>query len=130
MVVKAVVDLMDQESVALGEVFRDGVREVLSQPEFARSERMLDIIDILEQRTLSNAIPIRQLGEDGISVVIGEENTNESLRECSVVVARYGTPGGPSGVVAVLGPTRMRYSRTIPTVRYLAAVLGEMIQQI
>jgi heat-inducible transcriptional repressor len=130
LVVKAVVELMDQESVALGEVFRDGVREVLSQPEFARSERMLDIIDILEQRTLSNAIPIRQLGEDGISVVIGEENTHESLRECSVVVARYGMAGGPSGVVAVLGPTRMRYSRTIPTVRYLAAVLGEMMQQI
>jgi heat-inducible transcriptional repressor len=130
LVVRAVVELMDQESVALGDVFRDGVREVLSQPEFARSERMLDIIDILEQRTLSTAIPIRQLGEDGISVVIGGENTNESLRECSVVVARYGTEGGPSGVVAVLGPTRMRYSRTIPTVRYLAALLGEMMHQI
>jgi heat-inducible transcriptional repressor len=130
LVVRSVVELMNQESVALGEVFRDGVREVLSQPEFSRSERLLDIIDILEQRTLSSAIPIRQLGEDGVSVVIGEENTHESLRECSVVVARYGTPGGPSGVVAVLGPTRMRYSRTIPTVRYLAAVLGEMMQQI
>jgi heat-inducible transcriptional repressor len=129
-VIKAVVELMNQESVALGDVFRDGVREVLSQPEFARSERMLDIIDILEQRTLSSAIPIRQLGDDGITVVIGEENTNESLRECSVVVARYGMQDGPSGVVAVLGPTRMRYSRTIPTVRYLAALLGEMMQQI
>ena len=129
-VLKAVVELMDQESVALGDVFRDGVREVLSQPEFARSERMLDIIDILEQRTLSSAIPIRQLGNEGISVVIGEENSHESLRECSVVVARYGSDGGPSGVVAVLGPTRMRYSRTIPTVRYLATLLGEMMQQI
>src|SRR3990170_4870167 len=29
---RAVVELMDQEEVALGEVFRDGVREVLSQP--------------------------------------------------------------------------------------------------
>jgi heat-inducible transcriptional repressor len=130
LIVHAVADLMDQESVALGDVFRDGVREVLSQPEFARSDRMLDIIDLLEQRTLSTAIPIRQLSDDGISVVIGNENSNESLRECSVVVARYGKDGGPSGVVAVLGPTRMRYSRTIPTVRYLAALLGEMTQQL
>jgi heat-inducible transcriptional repressor len=130
MIVRAVAELMDQESVALGDVFRDGVREVLSQPEFARSDRMLDIIDILEQRTLSAAIPIRQLGDGAISVVIGNENSNESLRECSVVVARYGRDGGPSGVVAVLGPTRMRYSRTIPTVRYLAALLGEMTQQL
>src|SRR5512134_2019793 len=43
-IVRAVAELMDQESVALGDVFRDGVREVLSQPEFARSDRMLDII--------------------------------------------------------------------------------------
>ena len=127
---RAVVDLMDEESLALGDVFRDGVREVLSQPEFSRSDRMLDIIDILEQRTLSSAIPIRQLSEDGISVVIGSENNNESLRDCSVVLARYGQAGGPTGVVAVLGPTRMRYSRTIPTVRYLASLLGDMTSQI
>jgi heat-inducible transcriptional repressor len=127
---RAVVELMDEESLALGEVFRDGVREVLSQPEFARSERMLDIIDILEQRTLPTAIPIRQLGEEGISVVIGSENNHESLQDCSVVVARYGHPGRPTGVVAVLGPTRMRYSRTIPTVRYLATLLGDMMSQI
>lgn len=127
---QAVVDLMEQEEVALGEVFRDGVREVLSQPEFARSERILDLIDILEQRTLSNAIPIRQLGDDQISVVIGAENSHEAMRDCSVVLARYGIEGGPSGVVAVLGPTRMRYARTIPTVRYLATLLGDLIAQL
>lgn len=130
LIVKALKELMDQESVALGEVFRDGVREVLSQPEFARSERMLDIIDILEQRTLSSAIPIRQLSREGISVVIGTENNHESLRDCSVVLTRYGQEDGPTGVVAVLGPTRMRYSRTIPTVRYLSALLGDLMAQI
>jgi heat-inducible transcriptional repressor len=130
LIMRSVIELMDQEDVALGEVFRDGVREVLSQPEFARSERILDLIDVLEQRTLSSAIPIRQMTEDGISVVIGSENSHEAMRECSVVVARYGIEGGPSGVVAVLGPTRMRYARTIPTVRYLAQLLGDLIAQI
>jgi heat-inducible transcriptional repressor len=129
-VLRSVVELMDQESVALGDVFRDGVREVLSQPEFARSERILDLIDVLEQRTLSEAIPIRQVGEDGVSVVIGAENSHEAMRECSVVVARYGVEGGPSGVVAVLGPTRMHYARTIPKVRYLASLLGDLMAHI
>ena len=75
-------------------------------------------------------MPIRQLGDEGISVVIGAENSHEAMRDCSVVLARYGIEGGPPGVVAVLGPTRMRYSRTIPTVRYLAALLGDLIAQI
>jgi heat-inducible transcriptional repressor len=129
-VLDVVIELMDQESVALGEVFRDGVREVLSQPEFSRSERILELIDVLEQRTLTSAIPIRQLGDEGISVVIGSENSHEAMRECSIVVARYGAEDGPTGVVAVLGPTRMRYARTIPTVRFLASVLGDLTSQL
>ncbi len=128
-VLKVVVELMEQESIALGDVFRDGVHEVLTQPEFARSERMIELIDVLEQRTLSAAIPIGQLS-DGISVVIGAENSNEAMRECSIVLSRYGAEGGASGIVGVLGPTRMRYARTIPTVRYLASLLGDLVAQI
>jgi heat-inducible transcriptional repressor len=130
LVLRSVMELLDEEAAALGDVFRDGVREVLSQPEFSRSDRILDLIDVLEQRTLSTRIPIRQLGDEDISVVIGSENNYEAMRECSIVVARYGSEEGPSGVVAVLGPTRMRYARTIPTVRYLASLLGELTAQI
>jgi len=130
LVLGAVADLMEEEALAVGDVFRDGVREVLSQPEFAHSDRILDLIDVLEQRTLSAAIPVRELGEDRVGVVIGAENSHEAMRECSVVVARYGSEEGASGIVAVLGPTRMRYARTIPTVRYLASLLGELIAQI
>jgi heat-inducible transcriptional repressor len=122
-------ELMDQEAFALGDVFRDGVREVLSQPEFARSERILDLVDVLEQRTLATAIPSR-IAFDGINVVIGAENSLDAMRDCSIVLARYGGPSGPSGFVGVLGPTRMRYARTIPTVRYLAALLSELIGHI
>jgi heat-inducible transcriptional repressor len=129
-VLRSAIELMDQESVALGDVFRDGVREVLSQPEFARSERLIELIDVLEERTLTTAIPIRSLSDDGFSVVIGAENSHEAMRECSIVLARYGMEGGPSGIIAVLGPTRMRYARTIPTVRYLASVLGDLVAQI
>ena len=129
-VLQVALELMGEEELAVGDVFRDGVREVLSQPEFARSERILDLIDVLEQRTLPTAIPIRQVGEGHVSVVIGAENDNEAMRECSIVVARYGSEEGPSGIVAVLGPTRMRYARTIPTVRYLASLLGDLITQI
>ncbi len=126
----SIVDLMTQESIALGDVFRDGVREVLSQPEFARSEKMLDLVDVLEERSLTSAIPIRTLTDDGVAVVIGTENVSEAMQDCSIVVTRYGSFGGPSGVVAVLGPTRMRYARTIPTVRFLSNLLGDLVAQI
>jgi heat-inducible transcriptional repressor len=129
-VIGVAAELIEQEAFALGDVFRDGVREVLSQPEFAHSERILDLVDVLEQRSLASAIPTRIMASEGINVVIGAENALDAMRDCSIVLARYGGPNGPSGFVGVLGPTRMRYARTIPTVRYLAAVLSELIGQI
>ena len=129
-VVGTVIDLMEEDAAALGDVFRDGVREVLSQPEFSQSERILELVDVLEQTSLSSAIPVRDLGAEGLSVVIGAENQHEAMRGCSIVVARYGQDGGPYGVVAVLGPTRMRYARTIPTVRFLASLLSDLVAQI
>ena len=49
------------------------------------------------------------------------------MRSCSLVLGTYGAPGVASGALAVLGPTRMRYPRTISTVRYLADVMSELV---
>jgi heat-inducible transcriptional repressor len=51
------------------------------------------------------------------------------MRECSVIVGSYGSQGVASGVIAVLGPMRMRYPRTISTVRYLANVMSDLLAQ-
>ena len=65
----------------------------------------------------------------GVHVIIGHENTNDAMHEVSLVFAPYGSPGRALGVLGVLGPTRMAYPRAIPTVRYLAALLDELIDQ-
>ena len=55
---------------------------------------------------------------------IGKENKTEGLSGVSVVASRYGR-GGAEGVVAVIGPTRMDYSKVIQAVRAASAALGE-----
>jgi heat-inducible transcriptional repressor len=49
------------------------------------------------------------------------------MHDYSVVISRYGTPGGINGAMAVLGPTRMHYPRTISTVRFLSQLMSEML---
>jgi heat-inducible transcriptional repressor len=44
-----------------------------------------------------------------------------------VVLSRYGLPEEASGTIAVVGPTRMPYSHTIPTVYYLSSVLSQLV---
>ena len=118
----------------LDEAYLEGVRHVLSQPEFSSSDRVLGLLELVDERNLIRAIPLRALAGDGVTVFIGAENpglaTNgDAMRACSVVIGRYGAPGVASGAIAVLGPTRMRYSRTVSTVRYLAGVMSELLEE-
>jgi heat-inducible transcriptional repressor len=116
------------------EAYLDGLRNLLRQPEFAESGRALGLLELLDERTLVRALPLRTLARDGVTVIIGAENNQlaeagEAMRACSVVVGSYGTPGSASGALAVLGPMRMRYSRTIPTVRYLSNLMSELLTE-
>ena len=62
-------------------------------------------------------------------VLIGEEHGDESMRDWSVVVATYGDDE-TSGTVAVLGPTRMHYQRSIPRVRYVASLMSSLLHDV
>ena len=64
----------------------------------------------------------------GVQVLIGGEGTWEELREYSVVLARYGSPGRATGTLGVLGPMRMPYGRTISTVRFVASLLSDLVE--
>jgi heat-inducible transcriptional repressor len=63
----------------------------------------------------------------GLQVLIGGEGGWEELRQCSMVLARYGVPGIATGMLGVLGPMRMSYARTIPTVRFVAGLLSDLV---
>lgn len=116
------------------DAYLEGLRNVLRQPEFSSGERALDLMEFLDERNLTRAIPLRALAREGVTVVIGGENprvarAGEAMRECSVVVGAYGAPGVSSGAIAVVGPMRMDYSRTVSTVRYLAAVMSDVLSE-
>ncbi|MBI2867513.1 MAG: heat-inducible transcription repressor HrcA [Chloroflexi bacterium] len=105
-----------------------GIRFLMAQPEFSESEKLRPVVDVLEKRQGLRRLVPNDLYEEGFAIIIGDEHTDASMRACSVVMARYGVGSEASGVVSVLGPTRMRYERAIAAVRYLAAVLGEFLQ--
>jgi heat-inducible transcriptional repressor len=111
------------------EAFLEGVPLVLGQPEFSRTEKMLDLLAVLDEYSLTRMLPLRSLAGEGVTVVIGRENQEDALRDCSLLVTRYGVPGALSGALAVLGPTRMRYPRTISTVRYVGALMSDLVSQ-
>lgn len=120
--------LVNEEGAQYAEPHLEGIANVLRQPEFSRSDRMLDVVEALEERNLSKVIPFETIADVGVTVIIGAENRQDAMRDCSVVICRYSAgEGGPVGAIAVLGPTRMHYPRSIATVRYLGALMSELM---
>jgi heat-inducible transcriptional repressor len=113
-----------------GEIYTDGLTNMLSEPEFAESNEGRRALKLFGERSALQDLVARTMVNSnvgGLQVLIGGEGGWEELRQCSMVIARYGVPGLASGALGVLGPMRMSYAKTIPTVRYIAGLLSDLV---
>jgi len=110
--------------------YLDGLHFMLNQPEFAHSQRMLALVELVEHRNLLKTIVPQRLASYGVQVIIGKENKEEVIHDYSVVICRYGLPKEAVGTIGVFGPTRMPYARTISTVDYLSSVLDRLVAEL
>jgi len=115
---------------ASGEIYTDGLSNVLSEPEFAESDEARRALKLFEKHSTLQDLMVRTTTNSnigGLQVLIGGEGEWEELRQCSIVLARYGVPGLATGTLGVLGPMRMSYAKTIPTVRFVAGLLSDLV---
>jgi heat-inducible transcriptional repressor len=129
-VTQAVVDIMETENrLEYGKPCIEGLCLLLNQPEFYQSPRIITILELLEKESwLANVLGQRAcMGK--AEVIIGEENKEEVLQDFSLVVSQYGVSGKASGVVGVLGPKRMDYSRVISSVNSVSTLLSESVAE-
>lgn len=112
------------------DIHSDGLMEILAQPEFTQVDRVRRMVEILQGGKGLNPLITQALASNtGVQIVIGGEHERDDMREYSVVLARYGVGGEVAGVLGVIGPTRMAYPRTISAVRYLSAVMSDMLTE-
>lgn len=104
---------------------RTGIMSLMRQPEFAYTETLLPVMQVLEDDTiLLHVLDSTAPSSDGPQVRIGSENETEQLSGVSVVACRYGI-GPNGGIVAVIGPTRMDYTKALAAVRIASKTLGD-----
>jgi heat-inducible transcriptional repressor len=113
-VLQRIHDLLEQfEQGAETLVVHDGVRNLLKQPEFSDSNRLQEVLEILEESRHLSALLRELIGESDLQVVIGSENGTEQLRSCTVALTTYGPSGRLKGTLGVVGPTRMQYAQIV-----------------
>jgi len=122
-------DMSKGEQRPSGDIYLDGLTNVLSEPEFLESNDARRAVHLFEERSLLQDLMATNSNVGGVQVLIGGEGKWEELKQCSVVLARYGIPGLATGMLGVLGPMRMAYARTIPTVRFMADLLSGLVSE-
>ena len=123
--------LRGQDAVERTEVRHSGLEHILTQPEFSGAvDETQALLAMLRGGAFLNALlPSLEQGRErgDVQVFIGAENPTSELRRLGVVVSTYGIDGEITGVVGVVGPTRMPYGRTISSVRYVSRLMSNLM---
>jgi heat-inducible transcriptional repressor len=111
-------------------LFFGGKTNMLSQPEFHDVAKLRSLLTMIDQEEwIYNLI---RNDSAGIHVKIGRENNNSVMDNCSLITATYSAGAENLGTIAILGPTRMEYSRVISLLQFfskdLTAVLTKLYQ--
>ena len=123
-------ELEQIDALTAGEVYLDGLTNVLEEPEFSGSTEARRAIRLLEERSQIQDLLQQALAADtvgGVQVLIGGVGEWDELRQCAIVLSRYGMPGLVTGMIGVVGPMRLPYGRTISTVRFLSGLLSDLV---
>jgi heat-inducible transcriptional repressor len=132
-VARLVVNMMEHaDALTADEIYRDGLSELLQEPEFSEGEQATTVLRVIEEGSLLDTVLLntRPPSIGSVQVMIGQEARFEELHACSLVFSRYGVAGIATGALGVLGPTRMVYGRAISSVRFVAGLLSDLIYDV
>lgn len=126
---RLVVELMGSVDNQLNNtIYRDGLMQILDAPEFSEGENVRRIVQVFEEQSVLEQV-VDQFGNDDVHVMISGDGRFAELRDISIVLARYGVIDRATGVLGVVGPLRMSYGRSLGAVRFVAALMSEMVDE-
>lgn len=96
-------------------LYVDGAASLLGESHGLALDTMHALLEMIEEKQQLVQLLNEYIDGAGLTVVIGAEHLEPSLRPFSLVACTF-KDGTSSGTVGVIGPTRMRYSRAIAVV--------------
>lgn len=111
---------------ASDQVMLGSAQMLAEQPEFASNDRMRNLLDLTERRELLQQSLTARHGT-GLTITIGDENRDARLTGFTLVTSSYRL-GELSGVIGVIGPTRMPYEKIIGLVQHTSRMVEGLLE--
>ena len=119
----AIADLC--EAVKTTDLHLKGQNNILNHTEL--SEDAFRLMDFIHKGTpLENMLESHKAP---MNVAIGNENIYRELKNSTTIFSKYSVGNKDSGSIGIIGPTRLDYAHLIPTIKYLAGVIGNMLTE-
>ncbi|MDI6778386.1 MAG: hypothetical protein QMD77_04295 [Patescibacteria group bacterium] len=106
------------------EFYDFGMRELLDEPEFREMDdlcRLAETLDYIDERVDQL---VGKLKDNEVKIFIGKENPIKGISNMSMMVSPYRTKSGEKGILALIGPKRMRYAKNKSLIQYMKKLLG------
>jgi heat-inducible transcriptional repressor len=113
---------LDGQAVVLGQA-----SVLAEQPEFASVDSMRKLVALTETREKLADLLRHRSDTSGLSITIGNEHADPGLANFTVVTAPYHA-GALSGVIGVIGPTRMPYDKVISLVKHTSDLVTDLLK--
>ena len=120
--------------------YKTGLASLFELPEFREINRVFNLTSFFEEfdkmfsqieKEFFNVNLTQSSGDfNNINIFIGEENPRPTIRDETVMTARFNLPSNCVGSLVLIGPTRMDYKKNIGLVRYTTDRLNQMARRI
>lgn len=122
-----IADLAEMASQA--EIRLEGKSNLLGYKEY--SDNLPDLLKFLgDAEPLNMLVSSKETAEPGIEVRIGSENRFSELANSTTIISRYRIGDGATGAIGIIGPTRMNYSKLIPSIQYLSDIVSKVLSEV
>ena len=123
------VDKLFKDDVKSDRLIVTGAKNVIQQPEFENPENFQSIVELIEDKDVIIHIMEKssESKNEEVFISIGSEHIEKKLKDYSFVSKEYKF-GETSGMLGIIGPKRMEYSRIIAIVDYLGKVLSDHLK--
>jgi heat-inducible transcriptional repressor len=118
-------DLADRQP----RVIVEGQSRLIERPEFDTTERLRDLVRVLDEHEQLVGLLNRIIDADHIQVLLGGELEQRVGVAVSLVAAPYQTDGRRGGAVGVIGPIAMDFPSVIPVVSATAEAMSAALSR-
>jgi heat-inducible transcriptional repressor len=115
-----------QGGAATNSVLLGQASVLAEQPEFASGDKLRRLLALTDRPEQLGQLLRGQVPRPGISVTIGTENPDPTFSDFTIVTSEYRV-GSLTGVIGVIGPTRMPYDKVISLVAHTSSLVNDLL---